>query len=83
MNRITFNLYSSTMKRYINPIQLRLRVTGGNGVKVSKLVITREGTSIGTHILNGTTNVIGNEEVVFNIQAHSKGASRFSVVFTG
>ena len=83
MNRITFNLYLTSIGRYLNPSDVRLRVDGGNGVKVSKLVITREGTSIGTHIINGKTNIIGNEEVTFSIPAHNNGASRFSIVFTG
>lgn len=83
MNRITFNLYLSSLGRYLNPTEIRLRVVGGNGVKVSKLVITREGTSIGTHIITGTTNMIGEEEVVFTIPENRLGASRFSVVFTG
>lgn len=83
MNRITFNLYVASMNRYLNPSEVRLRVVGGNGVKVSKLVITREGTSIGTHILNGTTNVIGPDEVAFTVPDHPRGVSRFSIVFTG
>lgn len=83
MNRITFNLYSTSMSRYLNPTQVRIRVVGGNGVKVSKLVIIREGTSIGTHIINGTTNVISDEDVTFNIPEHKSGASRFSIVFMG
>lgn len=83
MNRITFNLYVSTMNRYLKPSEVRLRVVGGNGVKVSKLVVTREGTSIGTHMLSGTTNFIGSDEVSFRIPEDVKGVSRFSIVFTG
>lgn len=83
MNRITFNLYVASLERYLSPTEVRLRVVGGNGVKVSKLVYTPVGTSIGVHILGGSTNVIKDEEVAFTIPPHKNGASRFSIVFTG
>ena len=83
MNRLTFNMYSVSLSRYLNPTVVRLRVVGGDGIKVSKLVITRAGTSIGTHIISGTTNIIGSEEVSFDVPVHENGASRFSIVFVG
>lgn len=81
LNRVTFSLYITSLNRYITPTTLILSVDGGR-VKVSKLVVTREGSSVGEHIVQGTTNIVEQDEVSFDVPDNGP-VSRFSIVFVG
>jgi hypothetical protein len=82
INRLTYNLYVSSQGRYLNPIRIKMRVNGGT-VKLSKMITWREGSDLGDHVIYGDSNVVGTDEVSFDITENVRGMTKISIIFVG
>lgn len=82
INRLTYNLYVSSQSRYLNPVQVKMRTSGGM-VKLSKMITWREGSDIGKHVIYGDSNVVREETVSFDIPENPRSMTKISIVFVG
>lgn len=82
INRLTYNLYVSSQRRYLNPIRVKMRVNGGT-VKISKMIVWREGSDLGDHVIYGDSNVVGTDEVSFDITENVRSMTKISIIFVG